>query len=73
MYINAPIGNILYNSDKISKFIPYAVLNTSLNIILNFVFIKKWGYIGASTTTLITEITGFLLQIWLIKKIPFPK
>jgi len=71
MYINAPVGNILYNSDKMYKFIPYAILNTSINIILNFALIPVWGYIGASITTLITEMTGLLLQIWLVKNIIF--
>lgn len=69
MYINAPVGNILYNSDKLFRFIPYAILNTSLNIGLNFIFIPKWSYLGASFTTLATEITGFLIQIYFIKHI----
>jgi O-antigen/teichoic acid export membrane protein len=73
MYINAPAGNILYSSNKMYKFIPYAILNTFLNIILNFIFIPRWGYIGASITTLITEITGFIWQIWLVKTILFSK
>lgn len=73
MYINAPLGNILYNSDRLIRFIPLAILNTSLNIILNFIFIPRWGYIGASTTTLICEITGFFIQIWFVKKILFSK
>lgn len=73
MFINAPVGNILYNSNKLYKFIPFAVLNTSLNIILNFIFIPRWSYIGASATTLITEITGFFVQIWFVKEILFKK
>lgn len=71
MYINAPLGNIVYSSDKLTRFVPFAVLNTLLNIVLNIILIPKWSYIGASWTTLITEITGFILQIWLIKKFIF--
>lgn len=66
MYINAPLGNILYNSDRLPRFIPFAILNTLLNIILNFIFIPKWGYIGAGIITLTTEITGFFILIWFL-------
>lgn len=66
MYINAPLGNILYNSDRLPKFIPFAIVNTLLNIILNFIFIPKWGYMGAGITTLVTEVTGFFIQIWFL-------
>ena len=73
MYLSAPIGNVLYNSNKIMLFVPFAVFNTLLNIILNFIFIPKYSYIGASYTTLVTEITGFIIQIWFIKEIIFHK
>lgn len=73
MYINAPIGNILYSSDRLFGFIPYAILNTLLNIILNFISIPRWSYIGASFTTLITEITGFFIQILFVRDILFRK
>lgn len=71
MFVNAPFGNILYNSNKILKYIPYQVLLTLLNITINFILIPKWSFLGASYTTLITEIIAFSIQIWFIKHILF--
>lgn len=68
MYLNAPIGNIVNNSEKIYKFIPYAATNTALNIVLNIALIPKYGAKGAAITTLFTEITGLVLAIYLVKK-----
>lgn len=66
MYINAPIGNILYNSERLHRFIPFAILNTLLNIILNLILIPRFGYLGAGIATLATEVTGFFIQIWFL-------
>ena len=73
MFANAPLGNLLYNSNKLAKFIPFALANTFLNVILNFIFIPKYSFIGASYTTLLTEITGLCIQLWFVKEILFKK
>lgn len=69
MFINAPFGNILYNSKRIYKYIPFQILLTLLNIALNLILIPRWGYLGASYVTLITEIVAFIVQICFIRKI----
>lgn len=73
MFINAPFGNILYNSNRIYRYIPYQILLTLLNIWLNLILIPKWSLLGASYTTVITEIVAFFIQIWFIKQILFSK
>ena len=40
-----------------------------LNIILNYVFIKKFGYIAAAYTTLATYFLYFIFHCFLAKKI----
>lgn len=73
MFINAPFGNILYNSDKILRYIPYQILLTLINITLNLILIPKLSFLGAAYTTLITEIIALAIQLCFIKQILFSK
>ncbi len=69
MFLNAPMGNILFNSDRLKRFVPLAVGNTALNIALNFLLIPRFGFLGAGMVTLACEISGFFLQAHFVKRI----
>lgn len=64
IFLNAPVGNVIATSGLIRAFLPYAIINTLLNILLNFVLIPRYSFLGASFTTLLTECTGFASQLW---------
>jgi len=66
------LGNILMASNCQNKVLKIMVMATSLNIILNLLFIQKWSYTGAAAATLISSVFLFVLCIfsvshWLIK------
>ncbi|MEW6089014.1 MAG: flippase [bacterium] len=69
IFINAPAGNIIYNSNYLYSFIKWAGLNTLLNFILNLIFIPAYSYNGAAFVTLITEMTGAAINFYFLKKI----
>lgn len=69
IFINAPVGNILATSRRMYAFLPYAVGNTLLNVVLNLFLIPRYGFIGACFTTVLTEITGFLTQLYFAHRI----
>ena len=64
IFLNAPVGNVIATSGLIHAFLPYAIGNTALNILLNFLLIPRYSFLGASFTTLLTECTGFATQLW---------
>ncbi|MDY0096138.1 MAG: flippase [Candidatus Vecturithrix sp.] len=68
IFLNAPAGNVIATSHLMPAFLPYAIANTLLNIILNFLLIPKYSYLGASFTTVFTEFTGFFIQIWFVNR-----
>ncbi len=69
IFLNAPVGNVIATSKLMHAFLPYAIGNTLLNIILNLFLIPKYGFLGASFTTVCTECTGFALQLWFAHKV----
>jgi O-antigen/teichoic acid export membrane protein len=69
MFINAPVGNIIATSKTMHAFLPYAIGNTLLNILLNFLLIPKYSFLGASLTTALTECTGFVIQLYFANRV----
>ena len=69
IFLNAPIGNVIATSDRMKAFLPFALGNTLLNILLNVVLIPRYSFLGASFTTVLTECTGFIIQLWFVKRI----
>lgn len=69
IFLNAPAGNVIATSGLMHAFLPYAIGNTLLNIVLNVLLIPKYSYLGASFTTVFTEFTGFLIQLWFVNRV----
>ncbi len=64
IFLNAPVGNVIATAKLMHRFLPFAVANTLLNIVLNFFLIPRYSFLGAAFTTVLTECTGFALQLW---------
>ena len=64
----------IYQKKKTLKMMFFVLISAVLNIILNFIFIPKYGIFGAAFTTVITFIVFFILKYFFAKKhfyIPF--
>jgi len=68
-FLNAPVGNVVAMSRRMYAFLPYAIGNALLNIVLNAVLIPRYSFVGASIATLIAECSGLLIQLWFVHPI----
>lgn len=68
-FINALPGNIIQSSEKLTSFLPWALFNTILNIVLNLFLIPRFSFLGAAYAMLITEAIGFVLNNVFVVKI----
>lgn len=74
MFIQVPAINVLFSSDKYLKTIIFISFFTiAFNIILNLIFIPKYGFIGASWITVVSEVTTFIIFFFLLQKKVFNK
>lgn len=63
-------GTILDSIGKTNLTFIIVVISASINLVLNFIFIKQYGVIGAAYATLISQIIGFVIsQIILYKEL----
>lgn len=71
IFIGSPFCRLLEASNKqmiITKITGICMLE---NIILNLLVIPKYGYIGASVTTVITELTSLVIGVTICSKIGY--
>jgi lipopolysaccharide exporter len=61
-------GNILDSIGKIKVTFMVVVGTATLNLCLNYFFIKKFGVLGAAYATLCSNIAGFLVAQFILKK-----
>ena len=68
-FFTIPMRMVINNSEFIIKLVPYSVLTTALNIVLNLVMIPRYGIIGAALVTLIAGLGDVLVRIMFIRKV----
>ena len=68
-FINSPLSTVVQSSDLVSKFLPWGIFNTLLNLVVNLILIPIYGVLGAATAMLLTEITGLGINLYFVKKI----
>jgi len=61
-FINAPLAVVAQRANNISKFLPWGILNTVLNIVFNLIFLPKFGIVAAAWGMVLTECTGFIIN-----------
>ena len=59
---------LLSHKAHLKKVIVLSVFNLTLNVILNLIFIPRYGYFGAAWVTLISDIIGFIIFFIFIKR-----
>lgn len=68
-FINAPIATVVQSSHLVKKFLPFGVINTIANVVLNIIFIPTYGIQAAAWVMLFTEVTGLVINIFFIKQV----
>jgi len=69
MLITYLMGYLFNAIDKSTVFALVVFIAMLFNIVFNFIFIKKFGYIGASYVRLLTELLAFLLFVYFMWRI----
>lgn len=68
-FVNAPISTIVQGSDLLKQFIPWGIVNTTTNVILNIYFVPQFGIIAAAWIMLFTEASGMIINLKFVRKI----
>jgi len=70
-FINALPGNIIQNSDRFKKFLPWSVFNFLIKLVLCLILIPRFSIIGAAWAVVGGEVAGVLINnlfVWRILK-----
>ena len=68
-FIGGWISNIILIPSGREKVCLYSsIVSASINIILNLIFIPRWGLNAAAATTVLSELVGVLIVGWFIDK-----
>ena len=68
-FVNAPLATVVQSSKLVRSFLPYGIINTLLNIFLNILLIPMFGIVAAAWVMVLTEVTGFLVNLYFVKKL----
>jgi O-antigen/teichoic acid export membrane protein len=69
LYLNAPVGHVIFSSDQGRRFLPWALLNTGGYAALTALLVARHGLVGAAAGFVVAEATGFVLQLWFVRSI----
>ena len=63
IFVNTPASIVIFNSDYFQSFVLFYFVFVLLSIIVNYLFISRYSYIGAGISRLLTEFFMFLIQV----------
>ena len=66
---NGLAGNIIQNSDKFKRFLPWAVANFLVALLLCLILIPRYSIVGAAWAVIGGEIFGLVINNWFVWKI----
>ncbi|KUK83164.1 MAG: Polysaccharide biosynthesis protein, partial [Microgenomates bacterium 39_6] len=69
LFFNYLAANIIENSKKVKKFVPWAVGHFTLVFLLAIILPRKWGIVGAAASLLFGEIIKIILNQKFINQI----
>ena len=66
---NGLAGNIIQNSDKFKRFLPWAVANFLVALLLCLILIPRYSIVGAAWAVVGGEIFGLIINNWFVFRI----
>lgn len=67
LYLNAPVGHVIFSSDRGRRFLPWALLNTGAYAALTGLLVARFGIRGAAVAFVVAEATGFAIQLRFVR------
>src|SRR3989344_1917192 len=71
IFVNYLMGYLLNSINKQKIFMYTTMISTGINVILNFLLIPKYSFIGASIAVVATELINFIILYYFINKYKF--
>ncbi len=72
IHLNAPLGRILIALGRQRQVVKLSFITVGANIVLNLLFIPRWGAYGAAITTALSEILSFAIFYPLVSALAGP-
>lgn len=69
IYLNSILGNALFAKNLQKTTMIFSALAAGLNVLLNFLLIPHYSFIGAATASIFTQFFNFGLLCWLFWKV----
>jgi O-antigen/teichoic acid export membrane protein len=69
LVFTTPMRVVILQSDLLSRFAPVVTANMLLNIVLNFIVIPKYSYIGASWVSLNSSVIDLFIRVYFTRKV----
>jgi O-antigen/teichoic acid export membrane protein len=69
LYLNAPVGHVIFSSDQGRRFLPWALLNTGGYAALTTLLVARFGIVGAAVGFVVAEATGFVIQLGFVRSL----
>lgn len=69
LYLNAPVGHVIFSSDQGRRYLPWALANTGVYVALTVLLVAHFGILGAAVGYVVAEATGFVIQSWFVRSI----
>jgi O-antigen/teichoic acid export membrane protein len=61
-FVNALPGNVILNSKKIKNFIPWALSNLAVGVVLNLLLIPSLSFVGSAWAKVGSEAYGLIIN-----------
>ncbi|OGK12424.1 hypothetical protein A3C98_00425 [Candidatus Roizmanbacteria bacterium RIFCSPHIGHO2_02_FULL_37_15] len=68
-FLNSPLATVVQSSNLVKSFLPFGIINTLVNLVLNLFLVRSFGIIAAAWVMVITETTGLFINIYFVKKL----
>ena len=68
-FVNSLAGNIIQNSDKVKRFLPFALVNFLIQLVLTLILIPRYSILGAAWAVVGGEVAGLVINNWFVYEI----
>lgn len=66
---NSPVTATLQSSQHINRFVPWATLITSINLLLALILIPYWSFLGTAIALLVSRVIGLFVRFYLLRSL----
>lgn len=68
-FVNSLPGNVIQNSPKVKLFLPFALVNYLVTLVVGILIIPRFGMVGAGLTLITGELIGLVVNNYLVFKL----